>query len=84
MTEIWELIKAGGVTAALFVFIWAGVTKRIAWGYQLKECEERSDAYQAQYEAMLARCFTLMESMRVGVSVAEKAIDVAKTAKLSS
>lgn len=78
MTDIWELIQAGGVPAALFIFVYLGMRKVIVWGYQLLESEARCAAYKAERDELLEKLFTVMDSFRVGVTVAEKAIDVAK------
>lgn len=44
MSELWEFLRSGGVPAALFVFIWLGMTGRVAWGRELTRCEETGDA----------------------------------------
>jgi hypothetical protein len=43
VAQIWEFLQAGGLPAALFVFIWAGLTKRIRYGYQFDELQQERE-----------------------------------------
>lgn len=48
LPQIWEFIAAGGVPAVLFLFIWAGLSKRIRYGYQFDELERERERERAE------------------------------------
>lgn len=43
LPQLWEFISAGGVPATLLIFIWAGLTKRIRYGYQFEDLEKERE-----------------------------------------
>jgi hypothetical protein len=43
LVQVWDLIQSGGVPMTLLIFIWAGLTKRIRYGYQFEDLERERE-----------------------------------------
>jgi hypothetical protein len=82
--QLLDTITKGGLLGALLYFIWAASTRRVCFGYQLREAEERLKTQREDYEKRLAKYETERdqwrdlalqgrELVRQAVTVAEKA-----------